>query len=107
MDHGANQGRDQGRDDRRDPDGALRRLAEELARDDPRLAALLDDTRPVRHRHTTRRLALLLACTVVLTTALLVPPTVALGATAMVLAIAAPLLVGWICTGGGTAPRAH
>jgi Flp pilus assembly protein TadB len=89
-------------------DAVLRRLAEDLARDDPRLAALLDG-RPERSRRRRRRprLALLAALTALITVTLLVPPTVAVGLTAMLLAIAAPLVVCWWCATDRTAPRAQ
>jgi hypothetical protein len=84
-----------------DEDPVLRSLGEELARDDPRLAALLEDGLPARHRRTARlRLVLLLLSPVLVTVALLVPPTVALGVTAMLLAVASPLAVCWLCGNG-------
>jgi hypothetical protein len=43
-------------------------------------------------------LAVLLLGSILLTVALLVPPTVALGLTAMLLAILSPLAVCWLCT---------
>ena len=89
-----------------DDDAVLRRLAEDLARDDPRLAALLDGgpagSRPRRAR---TRLVLLVAVPVLVVVALLVPPTVAVGVLAMLLAIASPLVVCWMCATDGTTPR--
>jgi hypothetical protein len=91
-----------------DDDPVLRELAEDLARDDPRLAALLDGTPPgSRPGRARTRLVLLVTVPVLLTLALLVPPTVAVGATAMLLAIASPLVVCWMCANDGTAPRPH
>ncbi|MGY1803335.1 DUF3040 domain-containing protein [Blastococcus sp. SYSU D00922] len=90
-----------------DDDPVLRQLGEDLARDDPRLAELLGETarpRPPRHRG---RLLVVVVLPVVLAVALLVPPTVALGATAMVLAVASPLVACWFVSGGGSAPHAR
>jgi hypothetical protein len=82
-----------------DDDPVLRRLGEDLARDDPRLAELLErvDSTP-RRWGPPRLLAVLLLGSILLTVALLVPPTVALGLTAMLLAILSPLAVCWLCT---------
>lgn len=98
-----------GTDPVRDPDDAvLRRLAEDLARDDPRLAALLGDSPPeTRPRHGRTRLVLLLTVPVLVTVALLVPPTIAVGVTAMLLAIASPLVVCWMCVTDRTEPGAR
>jgi Flp pilus assembly protein TadB len=99
-----------GTDPLRDPDDAvLRRLAADLARDDPRLAALLGDSPPeTRPRHgRTHLLFLLLTVPVLVTVALLVPPTVAVGVTAMLLAIASPLVVCWMCITDRTEPGAR
>ena len=82
-------------DRNQEPDPVLRALGEDLARDDPRLAALLDG--PVRRRHRGRTAVLLLLLTGLVVLALLVPPTVALGATAMLLAAGSPLAVCWLC----------
>jgi hypothetical protein len=98
---------DQGNDHGMDDDPVLRSLGEDLARDDPRLAALLDGTE-IPHRHRARTVVvLLLVMPVLLTVALLVPPTVALGATAMLLGIASPLVVCWLAASDRTVPRAH
>lgn len=86
-----------------DDDPVLRALGEDLARDDPRLAALLGSTPPRRHR--TRRVVVALVLPLVLAVALLVPPTVALGATAMLLAVASPLLACWLVSSGGATPH--
>ena len=98
-----------GRDPIREPDDAvLRRLAEGLARDDPRLAALLDGSPPgSRPRHGWARLALLVTVPVLVTVFLLVPPTVAVGVVAMLLAIASPLVVCWMCATDRTEPGAQ
>ena len=98
-----------GTDPVRDPDDAvLRRLAEDLARDDPRLAALLGDSPPeTRPRRGRARLVLLLVLPLLVTVLLLVPPTVAVGVTAMLLAIASPLVVCWMCVTDRTEPGAR
>ena len=98
-----------GTDPVRDPDDAvLRRLADDLARDDPRLAALLDGHPPeTRSRHGRVRLVLLVTIPVLVAIALLVPPTVAVGVTAMLLAIASPLVVCWMCVTDRTEPGAR
>jgi hypothetical protein len=91
-----------------DDDPVLRRLAEDLARDDPRLAALLDGGPPEPHpRHGWTHLVLVVTVPVLLTVALLVPPTVAVGVFAMLLAIASPLVVCWMCATDRTAPGAQ
>jgi Protein of unknown function (DUF3040) len=91
-----------------DDDPVLRRLAEDLARDDPRLAALLDgDPSRARPRHGWLRFLLLVTAPLLVVVALLVPPTVAVGATAMLLAIASPLAVCWMCATDRPEPRAH
>jgi hypothetical protein len=89
-----------------DDDPVLRSLGEDLARDDPRLAALLEgvDAAP-RRWGAPRVLLLLLLASALLTVALLVPPTVALGATAMLLATLSPLAVCWLCTVGDRPAR--
>jgi hypothetical protein len=90
-----------------DDDPVLRSLGEDLARDDPRLAALLSgEGVPHRRRRVRTLLLLLLLMPPLVTAALLVPPTVALGVTAMLLAGASPLAVCWLCaTSDRTAPR--
>jgi Protein of unknown function (DUF3040) len=91
-----------------DDDPVLRSLAEDLARDDPRLAALLGEGVVAPRRHRTRTVLILLVLTPALVVvALFVPPTVALGATAMLLAVASPLVVCWLCAQDGSAPRAY
>jgi hypothetical protein len=89
-----------------DDELVLRSLGEDLARDDPRLAALLSGP-DAPHRHRWAWFLLLLVLTPALVTvALLVPPTVAVGAAAMLLAVASPLAVCWLCAAADrTAPR--
>jgi len=104
MDHGMDHGMPHGSDD----DPVLRELADDLARDDPRLAALLDGAEPAPAPHRARtRLVLLATVPLLVALGLLLPPTVAVGATAMLLAIASPLVVCWLCAGDGTAPHAR
>jgi hypothetical protein len=89
-----------------DDDPVLRSLGEELARDDPRLAALLSGSDTPRHHRLAWSLGLLLLTPTLLTMALLVPPTVAVGVIAMLLAVSSPLAVCWLCaTADRTAPR--
>jgi Flp pilus assembly protein TadB len=92
-----------------DDDPVLRELAEDLIRDDPRLAAMLGGSPPGRHgprAHPPRaRFAFWPIVVALVVLALLVPPTVALGATALVLAIGSPLVVCWMCAPDGTPPR--
>ena len=89
-----------------DDELVLRSLGEDLARDDPQLAALLsEDDTPHRHRGVWILLFLVLS-PVVATVGLLVPPTVAVGVVAMLLAVASPLAVCWLCAAADrTAPR--
>ena len=92
-------------DDGTDADPVLRSLGEDLARDDPRLAAMLAGT-AVPRRHRGRGLVTILLVTpALLTVALLLPPTVALGAVALLLAVASPVAVWWLCDDGRPAPR--
>ena len=74
--------------DRYCEDPVLRALGEDLARDDPRLAALLSGRRP----HRIRAVHVLIALPV-LTALLVLPPTTAVGVVAVVLALMS-LLVG-------------
>jgi len=92
-----------------DEDPVLRSLGEELARDDPRLAALLGDGDAAPSRwHTWRMLAVLLLAPPLTAAALLLPPTVVLGLTAMLLVLLSPLAVCWLCaTADHTASRPH
>jgi hypothetical protein len=81
-----------------DDDPVLRSLGEDLARDDPRLAALLGDPVPGHRRWRGRVLLVLLVVTPILgAAALLVPPTVAVGVATMLLVLASPLAVCWLC----------
>ena len=81
-----------------DDDPVLRSLADDLTRDDPRLAALLSGAGARRHRTwSARRLLVAVPIGVLLLiVGLLVPPTVAIGVTAMALAVASPLAVCWL-----------
>ncbi len=84
-----------------DQDPVLRTLGEDLARDDPRLAALLSGRRP--HRGLAAHLLIALA---VLTVFLVLPVTTAVGVVAVALALAS-LLVGGLAGSrpdGGAAP---
>jgi Flp pilus assembly protein TadB len=92
-----------------DDDPVLRSLGEDLARDDPLLAAMLGgpDAAP-RRRGGRWLLMLLLLAPVLVVVALLVPPTVAVGAFAMLMAVGSPLAVCWLCAmSDRTAPRPH
>jgi len=89
-----------------DDDLVLRSLGEDLARDDPRLAALLEGPGTAHRRWgALRLLVLVLLTSALLTVALLVPPTVALGATALALGVLSPLAVCWLCTAGDRPAR--
>jgi hypothetical protein len=89
-----------------DDDPVLRSLGEDIARDDPRLAALLEGVGATPHRWgALRLLGLVVLTTALLTVALLVPPTVALGATALALGVLSPLAVCWLCTAGDRPAR--
>ncbi len=88
-----------------DGDAVLRSLGEDLARDDPRLAALLDGSAPVPPRRTGRITLVLLLTTPLVTLALLLAPTVTVGSLAILLAVAAPLAVCWLCAEDRQPPR--
>jgi hypothetical protein len=92
-----------------DDDPVLRSLGDDLARDDPRLAALLSGAAaPHRRWGVGATIALLLLLPVLLAVALLVPPTVALGAIALTLALGSPLAVCWLCAvADRTTPRTY
>jgi hypothetical protein len=93
-------------DEPTDQDPVLRSLGEDLARDDPRLAALLSDGGVPSRRWGARRLVvLLLLAPALATVALLLPPTVALGILAILLGIGSPLVVCWFCMDDRPAPR--
>jgi hypothetical protein len=81
-----------------DDDTVLRTLGEDLARDDPRLAALLSGSRGSSRPWGARSLLLLLVIPALTTVALLVPPTVAVGVLTMLLAVGSPLAVCWLVT---------
>jgi hypothetical protein len=83
-----------------DDDPVLRALGDDLAREDPRLAALLSGTPPERSSPAAgwRMVALPVLAVVLLTVALLVPARVTLGVSAMLLILASPLAVLWLCT---------
>jgi hypothetical protein len=85
-----------------DDDPVLRSLSAEFERDDPALAALLSG-QPA-HRFRTAWLLLLLP---LLIPALLLPGRVTLGLLAMLLILASPLMVCWLCvaTEGRATPR--
>jgi hypothetical protein len=85
-----------------DDDPVLRSLSAEFERDDPALAALLSG-RPV-HRY---RSAWLLLVLPLLIPALLLPGRVTLGLLAMLLVLASPLMVCWLCAAaeGRASPR--
>jgi hypothetical protein len=77
-----------------DMDPVLRSLGADLERDDPALAALLSGRRDHPHRHS---LAWLLLALPLLLPALLLPARVTLGLLAMLLILASPLMVCWLC----------
>jgi hypothetical protein len=79
-----------------DDDPVLRSLAEDLERDDPRLAALLGDPTAVR-RHT--RAWFLLALPL-LAVALVLPVGVMLGMLAVLAIVASPLAACWLLSNG-------
>ena len=76
-------------------DPVLRSLAADLERDDPALAALLAG-RPTRAHHRFA-LAWLLLAPVLLIPAFLLPARVVLGLGAMLLILASPGFVCWLC----------
>jgi 4-hydroxybenzoate polyprenyltransferase len=86
-----------------DDDPVLRSLAADLEHDDPRLAAFLTAPLPLaalpaaaRHHHPVGWL--LLALTLLCALVVALPITVAVGMLAMVLVIASPLAVCWLCS---------
>jgi hypothetical protein len=87
-----------------DDEQILRSLGEDLERDDPRLAALLDGQPPPRRRRMWRVLPLVVLP--LLTGALLLPPTVAVGILAMLLVLVSPVVGILTAPGppGGVAP---
>ena len=86
-----------------DDDPVLRALGDDLARDDPRLAALLSEPAP-RRRARLLAWGLLALCAV--TAALLAAPRVTLGVLAMLLVLASPLVACWWCVPPGDGPAA-
>ncbi len=87
-----------------DDDPVLRSLGEDLARDDPRLAALLTGARVPARRGRAGLFVFLLLSPALVTVSLLLPPTVVLGVVAIALAVGSPLAVCWLCAGDRTAP---
>ncbi|HEV7210941.1 MAG TPA: DUF3040 domain-containing protein [Blastococcus sp.] len=85
-----------------DDDPVLRTLAAELEHDDPRLAAFLTDGKSPHRHHPVAWLLLSLAGAAV---ALLLPPTVMIGVLAMLLVVASPLAVCWLCSVSDDLPR--
>jgi hypothetical protein len=85
-----------------DDDPVLRAMGADLRRDDPALARLLTGHRA--HRHSSAWLLLVLP---LLIPALLLPARVTLGLLALLLILASPVLVAWLCAAseGGAAPR--
>jgi hypothetical protein len=84
-----------------DDDPVLVSLHEELERDDPRLAALLDGRAPLRQRPG----AWLLVGLVLIAIASLLPPAKAFGLLAILAIVSSPLAVCWLVTSGdGSAP---
>jgi hypothetical protein len=77
-----------------DDDPVLRSLGEDLERDDPALAALLSGRRTPRHRWSLAWLLLLLP---LLVAALLMSVRVTLGVMTMLLVLASPAVVCWMC----------
>ena len=83
-----------------DDDPVLRALGDDLAREDPRLAALLSGAPPGRSSPAAGWVRVIVAVVAVglLTVALMVPARVTLGVSAMLLILASPLAVLWLCT---------
>jgi hypothetical protein len=75
-------------------DAVLRSLAADLERDDPALAALLAG-RPARHHR--YWIAVLLLAPALLVPVFLLPPRVVFGLAAMLLILASPGFVCWLC----------
>ena len=88
-----------------DDDPVLRSMGADLEREDPALAALLSGHAEPHHRHSPAWLLLILPA---LVPALLLPPRVVLGLVAMLLILASPACVCWLCAttdGPGTGHR--
>jgi Protein of unknown function (DUF3040) len=79
-----------------DDDPALRQLAAELERDDPRLAARLTGAEDGGSRENPWWVLLLLGAPLLM--GLFLVSEAAFGAAILVLALAAPLIVGWLVT---------
>ena len=77
-----------------DDDAVLRSLGADLERDDPALAAFLSGRPEHPHRHS---IAWLLLALPLLVPALLLPARVTLGLSAMLLILASPGFVCWLC----------
>ncbi|MCW2702410.1 MAG: hypothetical protein JWQ37_405 [Blastococcus sp.] len=77
-----------------DDDPVLLSLGADLERDDPALAALLSGRSPTPHR---RSAAWVLLALPLLLPALLLPGRVTLGLIAVLLILASPVLVCWLC----------
>jgi hypothetical protein len=80
--------------DAMDDDPALRALGADLAREDPRLAALLTGAPRASHRQP----AWLLLIVPVLAAAVLLPLQTVLGVTVILIVAASPLAVLWLCS---------
>ena len=77
-----------------DDDPVLRSLSDDLERSDPELAAMLSGQAPHPRRHS---IAWILLGLPLLVPALLLPTRVTLGLLAMLLILASPLQVCWLC----------
>jgi hypothetical protein len=77
-----------------DDDPVLRSLSDDLERSDPDLAAMLSGRDPHPRRHS---IAWILLALPLLVPALLLPTRVTLGLLAMLLILASPILVCWLC----------
>jgi hypothetical protein len=89
-----------------DDDPVLRSLGADLERDDPALAALLCGGPAPRHSHGRLLLVVPLLIPALLIPALLLPARVTLGLLAVLLIVASPVLVAWLCAGTPTPPDA-
>ena len=91
-----------------DHDPVLRTLAADLERDDPRLAAFLSGRRPgppPAHHHSLAGWVLAGALASMLALAVTLPVTVAVGVLAMLVVIASPLAVCWLCSAAEDPPQ--
>ena len=90
-----------------DDDPVLRSLGEELARDDPELAALLcGGPAPPHSRARLLLVVSLLFVPALLIPAVLLPVRVTLGLLAVLLILSSPLVVAWLCAGSPPPPDA-